>query len=59
MKNLIESKLKERTNEQLMSDIKIAKDSCEEGSSIVFCLALNILEERMNEEDYLKFENSL
>jgi hypothetical protein len=59
MKNLIESKLKERTTEQLMEDVKVAKNSTEEGSITVFCLALNVLEERMTEEEYRKFEDSL
>ncbi len=59
MKNLIESKLKERTTEQLMEDVKVAKDSTEEGSTTIFCLALNVLEERMTEAEYQQFENSL
>lgn len=59
MKNLIETKLAERTTEQLMEDVRVAKDSTDEGSTTVFCLALNVLEERMTEEEYQKFENSL
>lgn len=59
MKNLIESKLKERTTEQLMEDVRVAKNSTEEGSTTVFCLALNVLEERMTEEEYRRFEDSL
>lgn len=59
MKTVIESKLKERTTEQLMQDIRVAKDSQEEGSTTIFCLALNVLEERMSEVDYKTFEDSL
>lgn len=59
MKTIIENKLKGRTTEQLINDVKVAKDSIEEGSNIIFCLGLNILEERMTEEEYEKFENSL
>lgn len=59
MRNLIESKLKERTTEQLMEDVKVAKNSTEDGSTTVFCLALNVLEERMTEAEYQKFESSL
>ncbi len=58
-KNLIESKLRERTIEQLKEDIRVAGKNEEEGSNIIFCLGLNILEEKINEDDYTKFEDSL
>ncbi|CAB4183652.1 hypothetical protein UFOVP1106_36 [uncultured Caudovirales phage] len=59
MKNEIENKLRSRTTEELMQDIRTAKNSNEKGSTIVFCLALNVLESRLSVEDYVKFENSL
>lgn len=59
MKNLIENKLRARTTEELKSDIKVAMNSNEEGSTIIFVSALNILEERLSQEEYEKFENSL
>ena len=58
-KNLIESKLTERTTEQLKEDIRISGKSEEEGSNIIFCLGLSILEERISEDDYNEFEDSL
>lgn len=59
MKNEIENKLRIRTTEELMQDIRTAKNSTEEGSTIIFCLALNVLESRLSVEDYSQFENSL
>lgn len=58
-RNLIENKLRERTTDQLMQDVRTAKHSAEEGSATFFCCALNVLEERLSEEEYIKFENSI
>jgi hypothetical protein len=59
LKKVIESKLNARTNEELKNDVKEAMNSEEEGSTIIFTLALNILEDRMSEEEYEAFEESL
>jgi len=59
MKNLIESKLRARTTEQLINDVKVAMNSEDEGSIIVFSCGLNVLEERMTESEYEQFEDSL
>ena len=59
LKNIIENNLKTRTTEELKNDIKEAMNSEDEGSNIVFCLGLSVLEERLTIEDYAKFEDSL
>ena len=59
MKNLIKSRLEKRTNEQLMNDTRVAMDSNDEGSNLIFVLALNILEDRLTNEEYVLFEESL
>ncbi len=59
MKEIIENKLRQRTTEQLKQDIKVAMNSTEEGSILVFSLGLNVLEERLSTEEYDQFEESL
>jgi hypothetical protein len=59
MKNAIETALRSRTTEELKNDIIIAMKSDEEGSVIVFSIGLSVLEEKLTEDEYQKFEGSL
>lgn len=59
MMKTIENKLRTRSTNELKGDAKEAMLSKEEGSAIVFCAALSVLEERLSEEDYIMFEESL
>ena len=59
MKSLIENKLKARNTEQLKKDIIEAMNSDDKGSTLIFTFALNVLEERLSEEEYIAFEESL
>ena len=59
MKDLIIDKLEKRTNEQLMNDTKVAMNGDDDGSNLIFVLALNIQEDRLTNDDYISFEDSL
>ncbi len=62
MKNLqtiIESNLRNRTNDQLKRDVKEAMKSEDENSNVIFVFALNVLEERLSVSEYELFEDSL
>lgn len=59
MKDLIIKKLNQRTTEQLKNDVKVAMNSEDATANIIFVLALNILEDRLNKEEYEKFEETL
>ena len=59
MKDLINKKLNQRTTEELKNDVKVAMNSEDATANIIFVLALNILEDRLNKEEYEKFEETL
>jgi len=59
MKTLLENKLRERKIEDLKNDIITAMHSEDESSNIIFVLGLNVLEEKLSEKEYQKFEESL
>lgn len=55
MKNLIVSKLKERTTEQLIEDAKTAgKNMTEESNRMVCALAMDVIAERISEVEWEK-----
>lgn len=56
---IIDEKLNARSTDELMADIRAAKESVEEGSTLIFCRALTVLENRLSPEEYTKFEDSL
>ena len=59
IKDLINKKLNQRTTEELKNDVKVAMNSEDATANIIFVLALNILEDRLNKEEYEKFEETL
>lgn len=59
IKSIIENKLSSRTIEQLKNDVKVAMTSEEEGSNMIFVIAMNILESKLSESEYANFEESL
>lgn len=59
MKEVISSNLNQRDTESLKNDVKVACDSTDDGSGIVFVLGLNILEERLSKKEYEEFEDTL
>jgi hypothetical protein len=59
MKDLINKKLNQRTTEELKNDVKVSINSEDSTANIIFVLALNILEERLSQEEYEKFEETL
>lgn len=59
LKEAIESKLINRTDEQLKNDAREAMKSDDYGANVIFVTSLSILEERLTQEDYKSFEDSL
>lgn len=59
MKDLIISKLETRTTDELKQDVKVAMDSEDENSTLIFVCALDVLEKRLSKSEYHQFEESL
>ena len=59
LQTILESKLKTRSTNDLKNDIKIAMDSTDDNSNLIFVFGLNVLETRLSEKEYELFEDSL
>ena len=59
LQTVLESKLKTRNTSDLKNDIKIAMNSNDKNSNLIFVFGLNVLESRLSEKEYELFEDSL
>ena len=59
IQTILENKLKTRNTNDLKNDIKIAMNSKDESANLIFVFGLNVLENRLSENEYELFENSL
>ena len=57
---IIKSKLANRTNEQLISDAKIARaNKSDESQRMIFALIMDVLSERVSENEFEKIYDQL
>jgi len=57
--NILQAKLNNRTTEELKKDVVEAMNSNDETSIFIFSAGLSLLEKRLSENEYEKFENEL
>jgi len=57
--NTIKEKLSKRSIEELKNDVREAMNSEEQGSTLVFSIGLDVLEEKLDPQEYSEFEESL